>query len=232
MRMQRMVAAGLVAAGIAAALPALAQPERSANPKQPVPPPQGKPPQGPAPQDQMLPPGGPPPADRPILPPDFRPTLSFDGGAGVLGYISGTAAVGPAWTVRVTASINERFAVEGNYTGSVNRRADLTGSLVYTAVDADLRYNLLRANQFPVQPYLAGGIGYVGYAGPGGDGAAVTTPVAVGAERLITQNIKAGARFNLRPAFFDNLSHKGQPTSVVATGGGVWSLLANVGGAF
>jgi len=217
-----MVAAGLVAAGMAATVPALAQQGRSANPNQPLPPPEGTP----------RSPAGPPPADRPIIPPHLQPTLSFEGGAGVLGYISGTAAVGPAWNARVTASINERFAVEGNYTGSVNRRSDQTGSLVYTAVDADLRYNLLRADQFFVQPYLAGGIGYVGYAGPGGDGAAVTLPVALGAERLITQNIKAGARFNLRPAFFDDLSHKGQITSTAATSGSVWSLLANVGGAF
>ena len=232
MRMQRMVAAGVVAAAMAAAFPALAQPERSANPNTPPPPLQGQPPPQ---QGQALPPlpAGPPPADRPILSAHLQPTLSFEGGAGVLGYISGTAAVGPAWNARVTASISERFAVEGNYTGSVNRRSDQTGSLVYTAVDADLRYNLLRADQFVVQPYLAGGIGYVGYGGPGGDGAAVTTPLAVGAERLITENIKAGARFNLRPSFFDDLSHKGQAaTSAAATGGSVWSLLANVGGAF
>lgn len=213
MRMQRMVAAGQITAAMAATFPALAQQGRSANPNQPAP-------------------SGPPPADRPLVPAHIQPTLSFEGGAGVLGYISGTAAVGPAWNARVTASINERFAVEGNYTGSVNRRSDQSGSLVYTAVDADLRYNLLHADQFPVQPYLAGGIGYVGYAGPGGDGAAVSIPVAVGAERLITEHIKAGARFNLRPAFFDDLSHKDQPANTAATGGSVWSLLANVGGAF
>jgi hypothetical protein len=208
-----MVAAGLITAAMAATFPALAQQGRSANPNQPAP-------------------SGPPPADRPLVPAHIQPTLSFEGGAGVLGYISGTAAVGPAWNARVTASINERFAVEGNYTGSVNRRSDQSGSLVYTAVDADLRYNLLHADQFPVQPYLAGGIGYVGYAGPGGDGAAVSIPVAVGAERLITEHIKAGARFNLRPAFFDDLSHRDQPANTAATGGSVWSLLANVGGAF
>jgi hypothetical protein len=155
-----------------------------------------------------------------------------EGGAGVLGYISGTASIGPAWNARVTGYITPRWAVEGNYTGSVNRRTDQTGSLVYTAVDADVRYNLLRADQFVVQPYVVGGLGYVGYIGPGGDGAALTTPVAFGAERLITEQIKAGARFNLRPAFFDDLSHGWEKPNAAGTTGGAWTLLANVGGAF
>ena len=214
---QRMVAAGLALAGMTAAAPVLAQTAPGQNPNAPPPP--------------AIP--APPPADRPLLPERIQPTsISVEGGAGVLGYISGTAAVGPAWNVRATVGINERFAVEGNYTGSVNRRADRTGSLVYTAVDADIRYNILRADQAPLQPYLAAGIGYVGYAGTGGDGAAVTTPVGVGAERLITPRIKAGARFNLRPAFFDNLALEGAPADTPATGGGAWNLLANVGGAF
>jgi hypothetical protein len=174
----------------------------------------------------------PPPADRPILPARIQPRLSFEAGAGVLGYISGTAALGPAWNARVSGNLNERFALEGNYTGSVNRRSDRTGTLVYTAVDADVRYNILRADQAPLQPYLAGGIGYVGFAGPGGDGAALTIPVAIGAERMITQQIKAGARFNVRPAFFDNLAHDWERANAPATSGSVWSLLANVGGSF
>lgn len=213
---RRLVAAGLALAGMTAAAPALAQTT------------------GPGGNPNIAPPAipSPPPADRPILPPRIQPKLSFEGGAGVLGYISGTAAVGPAWNARVSGSINERFAVEGNYTGSVNRRSDRTGSLVYTSVDADVRYNILRANQAPLQPYLVGGIGYVGYAGPGGDGAALTIPLAVGAERMLTEQIKAGARFNLRPAFFDNLAHGWEKADAPATGGSVWSLLANVGGAF
>jgi hypothetical protein len=214
-----MVAAGLAFAGMTAAAPALAQTGPGGNPNTP-------------PSPQALP--TPPPADRPILPERIRPTsLTMEGGAGVLGYISGTATIGPAWNVRATVGLSERFAVEGNYTGSVNQRSDRTGSLVYTSVDADLRYNILRASQAPVQPYLAAGLGYVGFAGPGGDGAALTTPVGVGVERLITPRIKAGARFNVRPAFFDNLAHAGQTaTNAPATGGGTWNVLANVGGLF
>jgi hypothetical protein len=209
-----MVAAGLAAAGMTVAAPSLAQ---TAAPQNPNSPPEIR---------------SPPPADRPLIPRHIQPRISVDGGAGVLGYISGTAAVGPAWTARVTGALDERFALEGNYTGSVNRRSDQTGSLVYTAIDADLRYNLLRADQFVVQPYLVGGIGYVGYAGPGGDGAALAIPVAVGVERLLTEQIKAGARFNVRPAFFDNLNHDTGRPDAAATGGSVWTLLANVGGAF
>lgn len=215
---RRIIAAGLTLAATTAAPPVFAQTTSpGGNPNAPPPPP-------------ALP--TPPPADRPILPARIQPRLSFEGGAGVLGYISGTAAVGPAWNARVSGNINERFVLEGNYTGSVNRRSDRTGSLVYTAVDADLRYNILRADQAPLQPYLAGGIGYVGYAGSGGDGAALTIPVAIGAERLITEHIKAGARFNVRPAFFDNLAHDWERADAPATSGSVWSLLANVGGAF
>jgi hypothetical protein len=212
-----MVAAGLALAGMTVAAPVLAQTGPGQTPNAPPPP--------------AIP--APPPADRPLLPERIQPTsISVEGGAGVLGYISGTAAVGPAWNVRATVGLSERFAVEGNYTGSVNRRSDRTGSLVYTAVDADVRYNILRADQAPLQPYLAAGIGYVGYAGPGGDGAAVTTPVGVGVERLITPRIKAGARVNVRPAFFDNLAQEGAEADTPATGGGAWNLLANVGGAF
>jgi hypothetical protein len=215
MTMRRMVAAGLAAAGMSVVAPALAQTAPPQNPNSPP----------------AIP--TPPPADRPLVPPHLQPRVTVEGGAGVLGYISGTAAIGPAWNARVTGALNERFAVEGNYTGSVNRRSDQTGSLVYTAIDADLRYNLLRADQFVVQPYLVGGLGYVGYFGPGGDGAALTTPVAVGVERLITEQIKAGARFSVRPAFFDNLAHTGATVEeAAATGGSVWNLLANVGGAF
>jgi hypothetical protein len=213
-----MVAAGLAAAGMTVAAPSLAQTAAPQNPNSPPP--------------ISIPIPSPPPADRPLIPRHIQPRISVEGGGGVLGYISGTAAVGPAWNARVTGALDERFAVEGNYTGSVNRRSDQSGSLVYTAIDADLRYNLLRADQFFVQPYLVGGIGYVGYAGPGGDGAALAIPVAVGVERLLTEQIKAGARFDLRPAFFDNLNHDtGQPNAA-ATGGSTWTLLANVGGAF
>ena len=211
---RRMVTASLAAATLSAAAPSLAQTTPPGNPN--LPPPIASP----------------PPADRPLIPPQFQPRIIVEGGAGALGYFGGTAAVGLAWNARVTVPVNERFAVEGNYTGSVNRRSDQSGSLVYTAVDADVRYNLLRANQFPVQPHVVGGIGYAGFAGPGGDGAALTIPVAFGVDRLLTEQIRAGARVNLRPAFFDNLSHPGQTADAVGTSGSVWSLLANVGGAF
>jgi Outer membrane protein beta-barrel domain len=213
MTKRKMVAVGLAATGVFAGTPVLAQPGATAN--------------------TPLPPlTNPPPADRPLIPPRIQPLLSFDGGAGVLGYISGTAALGPAWMVRVTGSLSDHVAIEGNYTGSVNRRSDLTGSLVYTGVDAGVRYNILRADQAPLQPYVVGGLGYVGYFGPGGDGAALAIPLAVGAERLLTDQIKVGARFNLRPALFENLAHEGQKADAPATGGSTWTLLANVGGAF
>jgi hypothetical protein len=209
-----MVMVGLATATMSAAAPALAQTTAPGNPN--LPPPIA----------------GPPPADRPLIPRHVQPKISVEGGAGVLGYLGGTAAVGPAWNARVTGALSDHFAVEGNYTGSINRRTDKTGTLVYTAIDADVRYNILRADQAPLQPYLAGGLGYVGFAGPGGDGAALTIPVAIGAERLITEQIKAGARFNLRPALFDNLSHGWEKPNAPGIGGSAWSLLANVGGAF
>jgi hypothetical protein len=57
--------------------------------------------------------------------------------------------------------------------------------------------------------------------------------VAVGAERLLTPNIKVGARFNLRPSLFENLSQPGRlATENAATGGSVWNLIAQIGGAF
>ena len=214
MTSRRMIAAGLAAAGMTVAVPSLAQTAAPGNPNTPP---------------EIA---SPPPADRPLISRRIQPRLSVEGGAGVLGYISGTAAVGPAWNARVTGALDDHFAIEANYTGSVNRRSDQTGSLVYTSIDADLRYNLLRADQLVVQPYLVGGVGYVGYAGPGGDGAALTIPVAVGVERLLTEQIKAGARFNLRPAFFDNLNHDTGKPDAAATGGSTWTLLANVGGAF
>jgi hypothetical protein len=210
-----MVAAGLAAAGMTVVAPALAQTGFPQNPNSPP----------------AIP--TPPPADRPLIPPHVQPRVSVEAGAGVLGYLSGTAALGPAWNARVTGALDDHFAIEGNYTGSVNRRSDQTGSLVYTAVDADVRYNFLRADQFVVQPFIVGGLGYVGYFGPGGDGAALTTPVAVGVERLITEQIKAGARLNVRPAFFDNLAQPGaKAVDTAGTGGSAWTLLANVGGAF
>jgi hypothetical protein len=171
----------------------------------------------------------PPPADQPLIRRVPRPVLSVEGGAGVLGYIGGTGRLGPAWNVRVTGEFTPRFAVEGNYIGAANKRSDNTGTITYTTIDADLRYNVLRADEAPVQPYLTAGLGYAGWFGPGGAPASLVIPLSAGVERMLTERIKIGARLTLRPAFFDDLGHgyeKNPP------GGDTWALLANVGGGF
>ncbi|APR80361.1 Hypothetical protein A7982_05708 [Minicystis rosea] len=171
----------------------------------------------------------PPPADQPLIRKIPKPTFMVDAGAGVLGYLGGTGRPGPAWNVRVTADFTPRFAAEGNYVGSVNERADNTGRLTYTSVDADFRYNILRADEAPLQPYVSGGIGFANWIGPGGRALSLVLPVAAGVERMLTEHIKIGARFNLRPTFFDDLGHG---TERNAPGGDSWSLVANVGGGF
>jgi hypothetical protein len=171
----------------------------------------------------------PPPADRPLIKALPPPAFVIDGGFGVLGYVGGTGRLGPSWNVRVTADFARRWAVEGNYVGSVNRRADNTGTLTYTSLDGDVRYNILRADEAPVQPYVSAGLGWASWLGPGGTPASLVIPVALGAERLLTERVKIGARFNFRPAFFDNLGHANEAN---APGGDTWSLVANVGGAF
>ena len=146
-----------------------------------------------------------------------------------MGFIGGTGRVGPAWGLRVTADFARRFAVEGNYLGSVNGRSDNTGTLTFQSIDAELRYNILLPDQAPVQPYLSAGLGWAGFFGPGGNAATLVVPLSVGLERLLTERIKVGARFNVRPAFFDNLGYgyeKNPP------GGSTWALLADIGGAF
>jgi len=154
--------------------------------------------------------------------------VQVDAGAGALGYIGGAANVGPAWNVRVTGRFTPRWAVEGNYTGSVNQRVTVAqNSLVYTSLDAGVRYNILRADQAPIQPYVVGGVGYAGFAGQNGDGAALVLPVTVGAERMITNRINAGARFSLRPTFGDNLG-----IGRTSTGGDSWNVIVHLGGGF
>jgi hypothetical protein len=185
--------------------------------------------QGTPPSTINVPPREPPPADRPLIKRVPKPSISVDGGAGVLGYINGTGRLGPAWNVRVTGEFTPRIAIEGNYVGASNKRADGTGTLTYTSLDADVRYNVLRADQAPVQPYLAAGLGYAGWFGPGGRAASLVIPLSAGVERMLTQNIKIGARFTLRPSFFDDLGYRGQRNP---PGGDSWGLLANVGGAF
>jgi len=172
----------------------------------------------------------PPPADRPLIKEVPRPTaFILDGGAGVLGYIGGTGRVGPAWNVRFTADFSRRFAAEANYLGSANSRSDGTGALLYSSLDAGVRYNILRADEAPVQPYLTAGLGWGGWFGPGGTPFSLVIPVSAGVERMLTERIKIGARFDLRPAFFANLGHgyeKDPP------GGSTWALVANVGSTF
>ncbi len=172
----------------------------------------------------------PPPADQPLIrrvPPPAA--ISIDGGAGVLGYVSGTGALGPAWNVRVTAGFTPRFALEAQYLGSANRRSDNTGPLTNQSVDAELRYNVLRADEAPVQPFLTAGLGWAGWIGPGGTPASLVTPVSAGVERMLTDRIKVGARLNVRPAFFADLGHGYEKSP---PGGSTWALIANVGGGF
>ncbi|WP_437935101.1 hypothetical protein [Sorangium sp. So ce341] len=186
--------------------------------------------QGAARQEQRdRPAGNVPPADQPLIRRIPEPTIAVEGGFGMLGYLGGTAGVGPTWNVRVTGSMSPRVAVEGNYIGSVNQRATLGRSLVLTSLDAGLRYNVLRADEAIVQPFVVAGVGYAGWAGEGGDAFALTVPVTVGVERLVTRNVKVGARLNFRPAFFDDLTVRGAASQ---TGGDSWALLAHGGGAF
>ncbi|AUX35434.1 MULTISPECIES: hypothetical protein [Sorangium] len=186
--------------------------------------------QGAGRQDQRdRPAGNVPPADQPLIRRIPEPTIAVEGGFGMLGYLGGTAGVGPTWNVRVTGSMSPRVAVEANYIGSVNQRPTMGRSLVLTSLDAGLRYNVLRADEAIVQPFVVAGLGYAGWAGEGGDAFALTVPVTVGVERLVTRNVKLGARFNFRPAFFDDLTVRGAASQ---TGGDSWALLAHGGGAF
>jgi hypothetical protein len=171
-----------------------------------------------------------PPADQPLIPAKIQPIwISFEGGAGVLGYLGGTAALGPAWNVRVAGILSERVAIEGSYLGSLNRRTDSEASLVYTGVDAAVRYNILLADQAPVQPFVAGGLGYAAVLGEYGDATVMTFPLSFGVERLLSPYIKIGARLNVRPAVFDDL---GAPHERNPPGADTWSLTVHLGGAF
>ncbi|WP_437596792.1 hypothetical protein [Sorangium sp. So ce590] len=173
--------------------------------------------------------GNVPPADQPLIRRIPEPSIAVEGGFGMLGYLGGAAGVGPTWNVRVTGTMSPRVAVEGNYIGSVNQRATLGKSLVMTSLDAGLRYNVLRADEAIVQPFVVAGVGYTGWAGEGGDAFAVSVPLTAGVERLVTRNVKLGVRLNFRPAFFDDLTVRGSATQ---TGGDSWALIAHGGGAF
>jgi hypothetical protein len=209
------VAVGLFAAAVTQVSPAFGQ----GNPNTPQP--------GGASTDVPI--RTPPAADQPLVRQIPRPSFVIDGGAGVLGYIGGTGRVGPAWNVRVTADFTPRFAGEASYVGAANARSDNSGTLVYTSVDARVRYNILRADEAPVQPYVAAGVGYVGWFGPGGSPAGLVLPVALGVERMLTEHVKVGARLDVRPSFFDDLGYGNEKSP---PGGDTWSLVANLGGAF
>lgn len=172
----------------------------------------------------------PPPADQPLIQNIPKPhTFSLEGGAGILGYVSGTGRLGPAWNLRVTGEISPRFAVEAGYMGAANRRSDDTGTLAYTTLDAGLRYNILLADRAPVQPFVAAGFGWAAWIGPGGAPAGLIIPVSAGIERMLTPNIKIGARFAIRPSFFEDLGHDWERNP---PGGSTWALTAGAGGAF
>lgn len=172
-----------------------------------------------------------PPADQPMIRRIPQPVVSVEGGGGIVGFVGGTGSPGPAWNLRVTGTLTERFAIEGNYLGSVNERTDTKQSLVMTALDAGVRYNVLLPEQFPIQPFVVGGVGYAGFAGRYGDTAMLTVPLVIGGERLLTPNIKVGARFSYRPAFFDDLSTPTTPRGD-KPGADTWTLLAQIGGGF
>ena len=172
-------------------------------------------------------------AATPLLPRKPKPAFAIEGGLGAAGFLAGAAEVGPAWNVRLTANMTNRWALEGNYLGSINNRTDdpLDRTLMMTAFDAGVRYNILRGDQAPLQPFAVAALGYAGYFGEKGDLFTLTIPLTVGAERLLTRNTKIGARFSFRPALFDHLGVRDVAPDEEA-GGDTWSLLGHFGGAF
>jgi hypothetical protein len=168
-----------------------------------------------------------PAADQPLVQPGTT-ALTFEGGAGLLGFMGAAAGVGLAWNARVTWNLSERWAVEGNYLGSFNRRPDQR-SLVLTAIDGSVRFNFTRGGDFPVQPFGTVGVGWEGFAGNGGDMAVIAFPVSAGVERLLTRQIKMGARLQVRPAAGGNLGVRGAADQPGAT---TWALLGHLGGRF
>jgi hypothetical protein len=196
------------------------------------------------PADNPYPAENPPPAaraDQPLVrvPPPRELTYRIDGGAGILGYVSGAGGIGPAWNVRAAANITPRFAAEAEYDGAVNKRPTVDSSIFATLVSGSVRYNLLLADQAPLQPYVTAGLGYGAFVGSGGDGGTLIVPLSLGVERALTRNINVGARFTFRPAFFDDLSIPVAtglpfipPQEAGHPGADTYELVANVGGAF
>ena len=172
-------------------------------------------------------------ADQPLLQEIPPPALAFEGGGGINGFVGGGAAVGPTGNARVTAAFTPRWALEGNYLGSVNRRHDNNANMVVTQVDASARYNILRGGEAPVQPFVTAGIGYAGFSGRDGDMASVVVPVGVGVERMLTPSIKVGARANFRPVLGEDLrTPRDRAANASGPGGDTWSLTAHLGGGF
>jgi hypothetical protein len=205
-----MAAAG-VAVCLAASTPALAQDAPAGQP----------------PSIDVTVPQPPPAADQPLVQHVPMPTFSVEGGAGVLGYLNGTGRLGPAWNVRVTAEFSPRFAAEANYLGAANRRSDDTGTLTYTTLDAGVRFNVLLADEAPLQPFVTAGLGYAAWIGPGGAPAGLVIPVSAGVERMLTANVKIGARLTVRPSFFEDLGFGWERNP---PGGSTWALLVGAGG--
>ncbi len=174
---------------------------------------------------------GMPPADQPVLRNIPQPTYSVEGGAGIVGFVGGVGSLGPGWNVRVSGALDDRWSIEGNYLGSSNTRADTRDPIVMTSLDAGIRYNLTDGTRLPLRPFVAGGVGYAGFAGNYGDAFTLVVPVAVGADRMLTESIRVGGRFSYRPAFFDNM---GTPTTPAGNepGADTWTLLAQIGGGF
>ena len=170
---------------------------------------------------------GVPPADQPIITRIPQPRLAVEGGAGVLGYTGGGAGLGVAWNARVTGTLSPRLAIEANYVGAANQIPREDETLVMTSIDAGVRYNILLAENAPVVPFVVAGVGYAGWSGDNGDPFALTVPLTAGAERMLTRNIKVGARVGFKPAFFDRLGDEPD-----APGGDTWSLTGHVGGGF
>jgi hypothetical protein len=172
-------------------------------------------------------------ADQPLLPPDTEPVFGFEGGAGILGYLGGTASVGPTWQARVRAHLTPSWAVEATYLGGASERDDNDATMVTTQIDGSVRYNAFRNYNLPVQPFVTAGLGYAGFAGDDGDLLAFVIPLGVGADRALTRNIRLGARFNFRPVFGEDLATpRDQIEGEDGPGGDTWSVAAHLGGQF
>jgi hypothetical protein len=143
--------------------------------------------------------------------------VNVDGGAGVLGYFGGYGRVGPAWTVGVTANLTPRFGVQANYTGASNYAYAEDARVLLTALDGDVRFNVLRPDAF-LQPFVTAGVGWEGLKTPGGMLSMIDFPFTAGADKVISHGrFKLGARFEARPAV-------GGPNA--------WGVLASLGGRF